>query len=135
MTWMQRNHCLVINSSKATGWVANRSQEFSESNICMYISFSVGSVTDIAISRAGSNDEWTKKVFRSRSPTGLCTPPSWFLLSLSLSGQSRVRKVARPLLLSAAVTFVGNGTSYSCYVERLRRRETRRSLSTRLGSK
>lgn len=123
MTWTQRNCRLIINS-KATGWAATRSQKFFKQNIHLSLSLwtAVGGVMGIAISRAGAKDmNGRRKSFASRSlHATVVIPSSSLFLSPLLLRQSRVRKVARPLLLSAEVTFVGNGTSYSCYVERLR---------------
>jgi len=60
--------------------------------------------------------------FAGRSLHGLSSRFHSPLFSLHFSSRdgAHVRKVAHPLLLSTAAAFVGNGTSYGCYVDRLR---------------
>lgn len=129
----KKSRYLIINSSKATGSNSESQSENFPNRIYLFLRIAVGSVADKASSRAGSNDEWTKKVFRSRSPAGLCTVA---ILSLSLS--LSLGTVARAKSSSSAFTFRGGDFRWQWYQLQLLRRAVtrrRRSLSTRLGSK
>lgn len=68
-----------------------------------------------------------RPVFARYRDSVLLSPPP-----LLVASRHAARKLAHPLLLSATSAFIGNGTSYGCYVERLRDEDA--SARSRLDS-